>query len=86
MSRLSFAMLGHLQTEHWFLWSLMYGQLYLKLAKIVPKAAYGPHFCYTSPQTTTPIFGFYRIFITVAIGVGNSLFVAVTSLIGLNVL
>jgi len=29
----------------------MYGQLYLKLAKIVPKAAYGPHFCYTSPQT-----------------------------------
>jgi len=29
----------------------MYGQLYLKLAKIVPKVAYGPHFCYTSPQT-----------------------------------
>ena len=28
----------------------MYGQLYLKLARIVPKIAYGPHFCYTSPQ------------------------------------
>ena len=33
----------------------MYGQLYLKLAKIVPKAAYGPHFCYTSPQTILSI-------------------------------